>query len=347
SSDLCSSYCRAPSALIHSCVDILSPLILYYLKMKIFGKVKSTSASEEKKDDSKVENETDVPSYFASAASSSKKKKSKKSDGLDGDNIDALLEMDFDKLNAKQRRLVKRHKAREGNQEVATDETKPSPTTGVNPPESNKSEQDEKQKSGEDKAKAADEASKAENNKSSMDISEVVKKLDGLNSKERRKFLRQLKSNGEEIDEEVIAAAQEEAKKVAERNEKDAVNNTLAKGANDDSGKGKRKAVESSGSTDEATKPKRKRRKKGPPVNLDDLPPEERARREEQRRMQKEAVERREAGLVDPSRHPLNSERRRANRRKPSKSALIAIAKKERMAEKGRFNAVGYQMRRG
>jgi len=312
--------------------------------MKIFGKVKSTSASEEKKDDSKVENETDVPSYFASAASSTKKKKSKKSDGLDGDNIHALLEMDFDKLNAKQRRLVKRHKAREGNQEVATDETKPSPTTGV---EDNKSEQGENHTSEEDKAKAADEASKAENNKLSMDISEVVKMLDGLNSKERRKFLRQLKSNGEEIDEEVIAAAQEEAKKVAERNEKDAVNNTPAKGVNDDGGKGKRKAGESSGSTDEATKPKRKRRKKGPPVNLDDLPPEERARREEQRRMQKEAAERREAGLVDPSRHPLNSERRRANRRKPSKSALIAIAKKERMAEKGRFNAVGYQMRKG
>jgi hypothetical protein len=43
----------------------------------------------------------------------------------------------------------------------------------------------------------------------------------------------------------------------------------------------------------------------------------------------------------------LNSERRRANRRKPGKSAQIAQAKKERMADGGKFNAVGYQMRKG
>ena len=57
--------------------------------------------------------------------------------------------------------------------------------------------------------------------------------------------------------------------------------------------------------------------------------------------------ERRNAGLVDPNRHPLNSERRRANRRKPSQAMLIAQAKKEKMAERGRFNAVGFQMRHG
>jgi hypothetical protein len=321
--------------------------------MKIFGKVKSNTdttatAAAEKKDESKIENESDVPSYFASAASSSssKKKKAKKSDGLDGDNIEALLEMDFDKLNAKQRRLVKRHRAREGNQEIATDETKSS-SKEDNPSNSGKSEQDEDQNAAEDTRDATDAVPKTEDNKSSMDISEIVKKLDGLNSKERRKFLRQLKSNGQEIDEEVIAAAQEEAKKVAERNEKEAVNGTPAKGATNKSGGGKRNASEPAGSTDEATKPKTKRRKKGPTVNLEDLPPEERARREEQRRMQKEAAEKRAAGLVDPSRHPLNSERRRANRRKPGKSALIAMAKKERMTEKGKFNAVGYQMRKG
>ena len=82
-------------------------------------------------------------------------------------------------------------------------------------------------------------------------------------------------------------------------------------------------------------------------MNLADLPPDERKRREDQRRMQKEAAERREAGLVDPNRHPLNSERRRANRRKPSKAALIAQAKKEKMAERGQFNANGYHMRKG
>ncbi len=46
----------------------------------------------------------------------------------------------------------------------------------------------------EEKAKDTAEAPTSEKSKSSMDISEIVKKLDGLNSKERRKFLRQLKS---------------------------------------------------------------------------------------------------------------------------------------------------------
>ena len=332
------------------------------VKMKIFGKVKSSGAAvtsaAEKKDEPKKENESDVPSYFASAEetsprASAKKKKPKKSDGLlDGDNIEALLEMDFSKLNSKQRRLVKRHKAREGNegnQEVTTEEVKPSsmdnPLTS-----SNKDHHDKKQLAEEDTKVAAD-VPKAEDNydttKSSMDISDIVKKLDGLNSKERRKFLRQLKSNGQEIDEQVIAAAQEEAKKVAERNEKEAVNSTSTKGTNDVCGGGKRKASEPSASnTDGEPKPTKKRRKKNA-VNLEDLPPEERARREQQRKMQKEAAERRAAGLVDPNRHPLNSERRRANRRKPGKAAQIAQAKKDKMAEGGKFNAVGYQMRKG
>jgi hypothetical protein len=49
------------------------------------------------------------------------------------------------------------------------------------------------------------------------------------------------------------------------------------------------------------------------------LPPEERVRREEQRKNQQEAAARRAAGELPASkfRHPLNSERRRANRRKP------------------------------
>ena len=93
------------------------------------------------------------------------------------------------------------------------------------PPGSSKSEQEQEQTAGEDAKDTTDEAPKAEDNKSSMDITEVVKKLDGLNSKERRKYLRQLKFNGEEIDEELLAAAQEKAKKVAEMNENEAVKN--------------------------------------------------------------------------------------------------------------------------
>ena len=77
------------------------------------------------------------------------------------------------------------------------------------------------------------------------------------------------------------------------------------------------------------------------------MPPEERARREKQREMQKEAAERRASGEV-LTRHPLNSERRRANRRKPGKAGKYALYKKQ-MKEKQEnvkeFNAGGYHMR--
>ena len=323
--------------------------------MKIFGKVKSSSAAAtsvaEKKDDPKKD-QIDVQSYFAYAEETpSKKKKQKKSDALDGDNIDVLLKMDFSTLNSKQRRLIKRHKAREGNLEGNQEADEIKPSSGNNEQNSSskgKEEVIEQHIEVEAKCITNDMSNAADINttKSSMDISEIVKKLDGLNSKERRKFLRQLKSNGQDIDEQVLAAAQDEAKKVAERNEKEANSTSSTKGASD-SNEGKRKdSSEPSASNNETSKPKKKRRKKNA-VNLEDLPPEERARREEQRRMQKEAAERRAAGLVDPNRHPLNSERRRANRRKPGKAAQIAQAKKERMADGGKFNAVGYQMRKG
>ena len=55
------------------------------------------------------------------------------------------------------------------------------------------------------------------------------------------------------------------------------------------------------------------------------LTPEERLRREEQRRLQQEAAKRREQGVVlggQQHKHPLNSERRRANRGSQSGSNL-------------------------
>lgn len=69
-------------------------------------------------------------------------------------------------------------------------------------------------------------------------------------------------------------------------------------------------------SGEEARKSKKGKRQKSSEENL---PVEERLRREEQRRLQKEAAEKRAQGLVHEQkhRHPLNSERRRANRRKP------------------------------
>ena len=78
------------------------------------------------------------------------------------------------------------------------------------------------------------------------------------------------------------------------------------------------------------------------------LPPEERERREKQRMMQQEAVARRESGEEILTRHPLNSERRRANRRKPGRAGKIAQLKKEQKAKQQNvrdYNAGGYVMR--
>ena len=109
----------------------------------------------------------------------------------------------------------------------------------------------------------------------------------------------------------------------------------------------KRKATDES---PEKSKAKRVRRRKGADVDWSSLPPDEFLRREEQRRKQKEAAERR-ASTDDSKntnnnfRHPLNSERRRANRRKPKwssrriESSGINIGKVD-------HNTSGYQARR-
>jgi hypothetical protein len=67
----------------------------------------------------------------------------------------------------------------------------------------------------------------------------------------------------------------------------------------------------------ETIEPKKKKRKKA--ADWSSLPPEERLRREDQRRKQQEAAERRARGeSIKPGhKRPLNSARRRANRRKP------------------------------
>ncbi|GMH53561.1 hypothetical protein TrRE_jg5217, partial [Triparma retinervis] len=72
---------------------------------------------------------------------------------------------------------------------------------------------------------------------------------------------------------------------------------------------------------------------------MKDIPPEERLRREKQREAQKAAAERRKKesseGVSVSHAHPLNSERRRANKRKPSESMKIAAAKKRSREERG------------
>ncbi|KAL7530534.1 hypothetical protein ACHAWF_003419, partial [Thalassiosira exigua] len=331
--------------------------------MKIFGKRKASVAGRPSSvrgtnsgDDGSGAASTktsveEVPSYFSAAQphvdSGASKKRRKSKDGSnaqpEGDDIAVLLAMDPTMLTSKQRRMVRRHKEREGNATTA-----------------GKVEGAETKSGGDGKDSTLDEAATSmstqtdEQKTTSADsgIGDILAKLEGLNSKERRKYLRQLRSSTEgAIDESVIAAAEEQARKIAERNKKDDTN----VGSKTSDGVTHEHVKEKKANTDQRkdaqdsiakAKPNRRGRRKGP-VNLDDLSPEERERREEQRRMQKEASERREAGLVDPNRHPLNSERRRANRRKPSKAALMAQARKEQMAERGQFNANGYHIRKG
>lgn len=317
--------------------------------MKIFGKRKKSAVPADTSSDiNAVSSNEHVPSYFANAQSStggsgstsSKKKKKQRSatatDQPNGDDIQSLLAMDPSKLNSKQRRLVRRHNEREGNTaaesaESPKDEAKQIASGAVNQPEddgaknvcSNNNEDIKKdatageatpnETNDESKNATVTEPTQNEEHKAATDdvntAAEICAKLEGLNSKERRKYLRNLKSStGGTIDESVIAAAVEQVKKVGERNEKEATNNNDADGNKDSPSKRKMDDEKTSTNTDSAgTTPKKKRKKKK--VNLDDLPPDERKRREEQRRMQTEAAERRAAGLVDPNRHPLNSER--------------------------------------
>lgn len=309
----------------------------------------------------KAENE-DVPSYFAQAStisgsSSSKKKKQRHDDSTssqqpNGDDIQTLLAMDPSTLNSKQRRLVRRHQEREGIEDTNAVESAETVAASASTPQVQIATQGTRDNQSVNSLANGDESSKITNcNQQEVSsaattstaaaaatTTDMLAKLEGLNSKDRRKFLRQLRSSiGGNIDESVIAAAEEQARKVAERNEQEAVHtNAISSKAS--------KASTAKNTVDQSI-PKPKRRKKNP-INLDDLDPEERKRREAQRMMQKEAADRRASGLVDPSRHPLNSERRRANRRKPGKAAKIVQAKKEQLAERGKFNAVGYQMRK-
>lgn len=360
--------------------------------MKIFGKRKSigdvassaygtgiiTAAAARVSGDSsnitlsaESENE-DVPSYFAQTSStndgSPSKKKKQRHDDIssqqpNGDDIQALLAMDPSKLNSKQRRLVRRHQEREDIEKTNVVESAEKKRCNASS-SSIDEEQIASQGSNGDKnvktvisnqQEAASTTSATTTTTTTTTTTEILAKLEGLNSKDRRKFLRQLRSSvGGTIDESVIAAAEDQARKVAERNEQEAVQATIA--SDKASKTSKAKVVSGEKSTrgdhadmiivdDQPTNPKCKRRKKYS-INIDDLEPKERKRREVQRIMQKEAANRRASGLVDPDRHPLNSERRRANRRKPGKAAKIVQAKKEQLVERGKFNAVGYQMRK-
>lgn len=134
-----------------------------------------------------------------------------------------------------------------------------------------------------------------------LDEEQVKKLLEGLNSKQRRTLMRKLDREGEAVLEEV----RKEALRLLE--ESKAQIPLAATTTETEHQQSQSKDPSTSG----------KKRKK----DWSDLSPEERTRRETQHRKQQEAAERREKQGDDHGsgkhRHPLNSERRRANRRKP------------------------------
>lgn len=144
-------------------------------------------------------------------------------------------------------------------------------------------------------------------NDDQLDEEEIKKLVASLNSKYRRKLTRQLEREGPSA----FAAVKEEALRLADEG----------------------KPVEVIPPEPE---PKGKKRK----VDWSSLTPEERLRRQDQTRKQEEAAERRSKGIVESSahKHTLNSERRRANRRKPKWQRMGAVI--------NTHDTSGFQMRK-
>eukprot|EP00980_Cylindrotheca_fusiformis_P006601 scaffold1390_cov138-Cylindrotheca_fusiformis.AAC.4 len=153
---------------------------------------------------------------------------------------------------------------------------------------------------------------------------EVFKILEQLNSKMKRTLSRKLDRQG--------VSALKEVQLEASR---------LLENTRDSSKKRGHDKVDSAADSDAKGNSKKKGRK----ADWSALPPEERLRRQEQRRLQEEAAERRRKGdgAGDGAvghKHPLNSERRRANRRKPKWKNTF---KRE---EKKNHHASGFLVRR-
>lgn len=268
--------------------------------------------------------------------------------------VEELLKKDPSEWNAKERRMIKRYrerKAQETNEQIDT-----KPANEVNKTEGVKNaaqNEDAKQEDsdGDDSSSSSDseenndvedEAEIENDGNSSIDDSEVSNKietlqttseqvdeirisdkeetvdnntkvpkdheiwsvLEKLNSKQKRTLSRKLDRMGISGLDEV----EEEANKILD----------MTMLIDVDSKRDKEEVTSTDNSApNESTEPKKKKRKKA--ADWSSLPAEERLRREEQRKKQQEAAERRARGeSIKPGhRRPLNSARRRANRRKP------------------------------
>lgn len=158
----------------------------------------------------------------------------------------------------------------------------------------------------------------AETDSDKIDTSHpVFKLLEQLNSKMKRTLSRKLDREGPKA----LPEVEQEAQKLLGVTDEQSKKRGAGAIDGNDSGKSKKKKTK---------------------VDWSALPPEERLRRQEQRKKQQEAVERRETGeeTRGPHKHPLNSERRRANRRKPKWKNTF---KRE---EKKNHHASGFLVRR-
>lgn len=201
--------------------------------------------------------------------------------------VEAILKKDPSTWNAKQRRLVKRFQNRRDPDEPA-----------VVPGEEDESDIEEEV--GRTIERTVER--KGENDTASTVLQSLLAKLP---SKQRRKLTRQLERDGKE------AEILEEVRKLLSLNNNPSEEEAKAPEEGDgDAGN------ETGPAIDPATQAKSDRSRKAA-ADWSELPAEERLRREEQRRLQNLAADKRAKGEIPTARHPLNSERRRANRRKP------------------------------
>lgn len=260
--------------------------------------------------------------------------------------VEELLQQDPTSWNAKQRRLVKRYQDRKQRESalatdgsgVPTEESQKEIVQGAadskesgNDDDSSSSDSENDESEGGDPSpegnpppgegdpstaeatKIGSEAHDETNPLNPTTDNELKEMLDKLNSKQRRKLMRLLERDGD------IEAVRTE------------VTSLLAGGIH--------KSDETA--TSDLPPPKKKRRKGGKELaDLSKLPPDERMRREEQRRLQQEAAEARKSGDASSKfKHALNSERRRANRRKPKWESKSQTAPNE-------HDSSGYHMRK-
>jgi hypothetical protein len=229
--------------------------------------------------------------------------------------IQDILKKDPNDLNAKERRQIKRYHERTGATSDSTANLEPEEQVNedvncqqesiglaiqkdVNCPEPSKDDSSPTDQTPE--TTPSDESSKVDGKVTNENMeSEVRELLEKLNSKNKRKLTRQLDRDGIGV----LHLVREEAIQLLnEQKTKEEAIDTARKA----------KKVPEKAEPESASK-KRKREA------WNSLSPEERLRREEQRQKQQEAAERREKGEISNTKftHPLNSERRRANRRKP------------------------------